>query len=142
MSTEAHTIVLKGCPRYEEAVASGVILPGQLGKIDNAGKILRHSTAGGAAEKLFVREDALQGKTVDDAYAVDDQVGYVCAKAGDEIAVVLDAAENVVIGDGLESAGNGNLQKLTSGVRLATAMEALDLTASSAVATRIRARVL
>jgi len=142
MATDYHTIFLKGCPRYDEAVASGIITPGQLIKIDGDLKVLRHSTAGGSAELLIAREDALQGKSVDDNYAVDDQVGFGIAKPGDELAVMLDAGENVNEGEFLESAGNGNFQEFTSGEKLFVVLEALDLSASSAVATRIRARAM
>lgn len=138
----SNTIRLKGCSRYEEAVAAGTISPGQLIKHNTSSQVLRHSTATGFGAVYIAIEDALQGKTVDDNYAADDIVGYIIPQSGDECQVKLDAGENVVVGDMLESAGNGNFQKFTSGTRMFEVLEAKDLSSSSAVATLIRARRL
>lgn len=135
------TIVLKGTPRYEEARASGIVKPGYLIKEVSGGTVTFHSTAAGKAARKFATEDALQGKTVADAYAVGDLVPHVDAKMGDEIAVVLAAGETVVEGQGLESAGNGKLRAVTSGEIIAYAREALDLSDTGAEDTLCAAEV-
>lgn len=143
------TIVLKGNPRPEEGLAGGAIRPGYLVKqtigsgnaTESTNVLVVHSTAAGAAAARFATEDALQGNTTDDNYALNDRLFYVEAKPGDEIAVVLAAGESVAIGDGLESAGNGKLRKVTSGVVIAEARETLDLTDTGAVDTHIAATI-
>lgn len=129
--------------RHEEGKAAVAITPGQLIMLDSAGTYRPHGTANGAAETLFALEDALQGKTIDDDYAADDQIGFVVAEPGDVIYALLDPGENVAIGAHLSSAGNGNLQAATStNIRRAIALEAVDNTDSDAVAARIRVRVV
>ena len=70
-----------------------------------------HATAGGSCQKLFALEDELQGKIVTDAYSSGDIVQFHVAQRGDEVQAILKASENVAIGDALESAGDGTLQK-------------------------------
>lgn len=136
-------IHLLGSGRHEEAIAGGAITPGMLIKLDSAGEVVVHATQGGPAEKLFALEDALQGNSIDDAYATDDLVGYVAASPGDVVYAYLDVGENVVIGDLLVSAGNGSLEKRTSTyIALAIALEALNLSDSEHAAGRIRVRIL
>lgn len=145
----SNTIKLKGCGRYEEAFANAALTPGHLIEVMSTGKVRKHATEGGYAERAFALEDALQGKTIDDAYAADDKVGYTLACPGDEVFAYIAAGENVAVGDRLISNGDGTLQKETgagSGVTvkqvIATARQAINLTGGGAVATRIAVRVL
>lgn len=145
----SNTIRLKGCGRYEEALANAILSPGHLIEILSTGKVRKHATEGGLAERAFAIEDALQGKTVADAYAADDRVGYVLAAPGDEINAVVKAGENVAIGDKLISAGDGTLIKtgsastsVTDPVVVAVAMEAADLSDTGDVDTLVAVRVL
>ena len=139
----AKTILVKGKAYYDEAFAAGAITPGHLIKKDSTGKVVVHATAGGPGEVMFAREDALQGKTVSGAYASGDPVGYLVPEKGAIINAILDAGENVIIGDFLQSAGNGNVEKRTgSNTIFAVAEEALNLSATGAVATRILARII
>ena len=145
----SNTIRLKGCGRYEEARANAALSPGHLIEVLSTGKVRKHATEGGLAERAFAIEDALQGNTVADAYAADDLVGYVLAAPGDEINAVIKAGENIAIGDKLVSAGDGTLIKSTSvstsvtdPVVVAVAMEAVDLTDTGDVDTLGAVRVL
>lgn len=105
-------IQVKGNGRYEEAVASGILKPGHLIKLDSDGKVLVHSTPGGAAMKAFALENALLGKTIDDAYAVGDIVPYAIFMPGDVVQARVPAgAAAIVIGDQLISDGTGCLKK-------------------------------
>lgn len=137
----ARRIVLIGCGRQEEALASGICSPGHLLKIDNTGKVLKHANAGATSERAFAVEDALRGRGVSDAYAVGDVVTYFLALPGDEIQVLLKPGVAYAIGDDLVSAGDGTLQKASAlasaGLNkqvIATVKEAISLTATGAVA--------
>ncbi len=137
-------IVLIGRGRSEEFYADGAITPGQLLKINSAGNTIVHATAGGAAEAMFAVEDALQARTLDDAYAVGDRVSTHIADRGDVIYGWLADNEHVVAGDFLASAGNGDVRKKqSSDIAIGVALEAVDLTASANTAHgRLRLRVL
>lgn len=148
MVTSAHTIQLAGDFRREEALAGETISPGHLVEFYNAsgtGKFRKHATAKGFGERAFAIEDAYQGNTIDDDYASGDLCHVNIAEPGSLIQAWLKAGENVVIGDKLISSGDGTLKKITGTADLqvfAIALEALDLSASGAVATRIDVRVL
>jgi hypothetical protein len=103
--------MLKVRTTRRERIASGVIKPGHLLKLESTDKVAVHAAAGGYCQKMFAIEDELQGKTVSDAYADGDRVQYEIAQRGDEVQALLKANENVAIGDPLESAGDGTLQK-------------------------------
>jgi hypothetical protein len=134
-------VLISVAGRHEEAVAVGICSPGHLLKIDSAGKVLKHATLGGTTERLFAKEDALQGKTKADAYAVGDVVSFHVAAPGDEINALLKPGVSYAIGDDLVSAGDGTLQKASAlasaGLNkqvVATVKEALNLSATGAVA--------
>ena len=127
-------IHLKGDYRREEALAAGTITPGMLIEETAAGTYQAHSSSGGSAELLVAVEDALQGNTITDDYSADDLVSANVELPGNRCQMFLLAGETVVIGTWLESAGDGTLQAYTSGVKVAIAKEAKDLSASGAVA--------
>lgn len=144
-----NTIILIGSGRHVEHVAAAALTPGNLVELTSADKVQKHSTEGGIAEKLFAVEDALQGRTIDDDYAADDPVMLFAARPGDELYVQIKAGENIAIGDKLISAGDGTLIEEGSegsGVTVrevvAVAREAVDLSGSGAVATRIAVRIV
>lgn len=105
------TILLKGDPLRKEREANAGITPGDLIEVMSTGKVREHATAGGNAQRAFAIEDDLQGKEIGDAYVATDRVQYLVCRRGDEIMARLKASQNVVIGDFLESAGDGTLQK-------------------------------
>lgn len=149
MPTTRKTIVLKGDPRYEEDIVAAAFNPGHLLEKDSAGKIQKHSTEGGVAERAFAVEDALQGNTVDTAAVAGNTHPYVVAKPGDVVYAYIQAGQNVAIGNKLISAGDGTLivdGQESSGTtvkdRIAEAVEANDLTGSGAVDTRSAVRIL
>jgi len=109
-----NTIKLKNYLQHqEEYVAAAAITPGMLLEITSAGKVQAHSLAGRTQGGLFAVEDDLQGKTISEAYAAADQVQVWVAMRGDIVYARLNDGENVIIGDSLESAGNGNLRKVS-----------------------------
>lgn len=136
-------VVLIPRGRTEEGMAGGTITPGQLIKVNSDGQLVVHATAGGYAEKAFADEDPLQARTLDDDYAADDRVNYFLAEPTAVVYSWLEDGESVQSGDLLESAGNGDLRKRSSGIPVAIALDTLDLSGSSNVAHgRLRVRVI
>jgi len=136
-----HTIKLK---KYvdiiNEYVANAAITPGHLVELMSTNKVRKHSTAGGIAARMFALEDELQGNAITDDYAAAAPVQVWCCVPGEEVYAFLKNGENVVIGDFLESAGNGELQKHVAdsgaganvGLQIvAQALEAVDMSDSS-----------
>jgi hypothetical protein len=96
----------------EEAVANAAITPGQLIERISTDKVRRHSTAGGSIGiKMIAVEDVLQGNGIDDDYAAADRVFFHIPQPGQEYYMFLKDGENLVIGDKVESAGDGDVQK-------------------------------
>jgi hypothetical protein len=137
----ANTVRLKGIGTRLEAVAGGTITPGHLIKQNSSGLLVVHATAGGFAERIFAVENDLNGKEIDDNYLVNDYVQSEIYRPGDEVlAFVVASGSAIVVGDYLESAGDGSLRKLASGTPLATAIEAVDNSAVGAQS-RIKVRI-
>lgn len=104
------------------SAAGSAIVPGMLIEELAAGTVQEHSTAAANAQRLFALSDLPVAGTIDDAYAVGTTVRYGAAHSGQEVySLVAAAASAIVIGDALESAGDGTL-------RLATADAATDTT--------------
>ena len=131
---------------YEERDAGAAgIKPGMLVQVDTDGDVIVHATEGGRAECLVALEDSLQGKTVDDAYTVDNPVRLMIFRPGEEFCGLLEANQTIDIGEGLISAGNGKFKSATdSGLTIASivayAMEAEDTSGSSPADTLIHMR--
>lgn len=151
----ANTIMLKGQSRHEEFYASGAVTPGHLIEQTSAalslgnGTAKVHATEGGHAERIFATEDALQGKLISDAYTSAALMMAAVAEPGAEVNAWLKSGENVSIGDKLISAGDGTLiadgsegSGTTVYQIVGYSMEAVNLSASGAVDTRIVVRVL
>lgn len=131
-------IQLKGDFIRKELPAAAAILPGQLVERDVNNKFAIHSGAGEPHGSAFAVEDELQGKTDTQAYATDDRVQVNYQRKGNEVKAILETdlgGTPVVIGDFLESAGNGNLRLLAATDRqgVGVALEAIDLTQSGDV---------
>jgi len=136
-------IHLLGDGRHEEAVAAGVIRPGDLIKLNSDGEVVVHASAGGYAEHLFALEDALQGRTIDHAYADDEVVSHVVAETGDVIYAYLSWGENVAKGDLLTSNGDGSLKKVTGSDKpIAVSLDTLNLSDSESADERLRVRII
>lgn len=135
------TIVVKGQGVRKERIANAAITPGHLVEVMSTGKLRKHATAAGTAQKAFAVEDDLQGKVISDDYAAASIVQYNVMQPGDEVYALIKDGETIVIGDYLESGGDGTLQKqsVTSageveypGSAVAVALEAVDMSGSSA----------
>jgi len=145
-----NTIILKNYSDiFENIEGAGAITPGMLLGVNADGKVAVHSVAGGPAEKMFAIEDALQGKGIDDDYADGDFVRCWVAGRGDEVNALLTESQTIGVGDFLESAGNGKLQKYgtaagsgtpTPGSAVAVALEAV--TTAAGETKRIKVRII
>jgi hypothetical protein len=124
----------------EEVVATAkTVTPGMLIERTSADAVQPHSTVGGAAQKMFAGEDALQGYGIDDDYAAAARIPKcgICVP-GEHVYALLANGENVAIGAKLISNGNGYLRardSASSGEEplsiVAIALEARDLSSSS-----------
>lgn len=139
-----NTIVLKGRGIRKEGVAGGAITPGHLISRDANDELVVHAVAAGTAAPTFAVENEVIGKGIDDAYAANDQVLYEHVQPGSEVyALVAAAAAAIVVGDYLESAGDGTLRKVAVSAAtaqssrnsvVARAIEAVDNSAGGAAA--------
>jgi len=118
------TVVLKGDPIRKEIKAGGAITPGHLVERNTSGNVVVHPTAGGNYSPTFAIEDSLQGKEITDAYATNNRVQVAFLSSGMEVAAILTTSQTIVIGDLLESAGNGTVRKHT--VQAADSVGALE----------------
>jgi hypothetical protein len=88
----------------------------------------------------------LQGRTIDDAYAIGERVFYVIANKGDVVQAWLSGGEAANVGDNLISNGDGTLQVEAGSdagqARIAVAVEAVDQSNSDDTDSRIKVRVL
>jgi homospermidine synthase len=123
----------------EELVAHATITPGHLVELLSTGKIRAHGTASGNALPMFALEDELQGKSISDNYGANDKVQVWIPYRGDIVNAILKDGQNVVVGDFLESAGDGTLQKHVADSTgdylvnqiVGVAVEALDMSGSA-----------
>ena len=144
----ANRIHAKGPFVYEEYVAAEAdIQPGMLVKLNSSGQIIKHDVENGRAEVMFAQEDALQGRNVDQLYALNAVAGVILPNLASEFYGRLENDQVVAIGDWLVSRGNGllkNIGSLDSGdidvFTVAVAMEAKDLTDSATTNELIRLR--
>jgi len=119
-----NTIKLKNYVQIqEEYTAAAAITPGNLIELNSAGTVQKHAGLGKTALVMFAVEDELQGKGITDAYAAGDRVQCWIATRGDIVYATVKASENIVVGDFVESAGNGTVRKVT---RAAESWESAD----------------
>lgn len=142
----SNTIKLK---KYVDVIneyeAGDTIIPGQLVQLVSDGTVQVHGTAGGVAEKAFALEDELQGKGIDDAYAEGDRVQVMYARPGDEVYAFLKEGSSITVGEFLESAGDGSLQKYGTATAVETLFPiavSLDTVATAPANARIRIRIV
>jgi hypothetical protein len=136
-------IMLAGQFRQIELTADGAISPGMLLEASATG-CTPHATSVGFAERMFAMEDALQGDTVDDDYAADDPVQIALPVPGALVMAMLKAGTNYTKGTQLFSYGDGTLRATTGTPKqlIAIVVDAIDLSASGAVDTLTKVRVV
>jgi len=144
-------------PVMEEYTATAVaITPGHLLELTSAGLVQKHATAGGnVLPAIFAVEDELQGRGIDTAFAASAKLQCWIPTRGDQVYAWLADGENVAIGDPLESAGGGNLQKhvpdidsaadvetIFGNAVIAVALEAVNTVGGASAAARIIVRII
>lgn len=115
----------------EERPAAAAFFPGHLLAVTSTGAVQKHAVAGGKLVARFAFEDELQGNGIDTAYASASKAQVIIPTPGDQVLAILQDGQNIVVGDGLESAGDGTLRKLNTGHLIGNAEEAIDLSDSS-----------
>lgn len=124
-----NVILLRGEPREEAGIASGVITPGMLVEPTSTGHYKAHATAGGACALLFAREQwENDGNGIDDTIASGSEVAVLFCKAGDKINAATD--DTIAKDEFVESAGDGKVRVYGSGYRIGYAQAASDLSGS------------
>lgn len=114
------TIQLKGGGQRKERPANAAITPGMLLEVINdssTAKVDVHGVVGGNAVPMFALEYDVIGRGIDTAYAADEDCMHLYPDRGSEIYGLLEFGETedaVVVGDPLESAGDGTLRKHTA----------------------------
>ncbi len=115
-ATKPKTVLVRGDGEAREAIAAGTILPGHLIALNTAGAVVVHPTAAGIKpSRYFAREEEYTNAYLETAYASGDSVPYWALKPGDQVYALVPAnAPAIVIGDLLESNGDGTLRKVTA----------------------------
>lgn len=145
------TIDLNGSSLRKEANAGGTITPGYLLARSAAGVVVAHAAENDNAGALFALEHDLVGRTVDQDYASGDVVQIGAFPRGGEVyALVAASAVAIVVGNFLESHGDGTLQLTDTDAAtddtqragvIAQALEAVDNSGGGSEA-RIRVEIL
>jgi hypothetical protein len=131
MKARPETIVLIGFPERKEDKAVAAFSPGHILEFSGAG-VRKQSTAKIAGRKAVAFENELLGKTIQDAYDVNENAYYGIFKSGEKALVrVAAAAAAIAKGDRLEFDGTGCLRKWTDGIAQGIADEALDNSAGA-----------
>ena len=114
---------------FEEARAAAVISPGMQCAMNADGTV--SPAAGGVNPALIAYEDRLQGKTVDDDYAIGDLVLLYYPTPGDHIHLLLTDEQNIAMGGGIAAAANGKFVAAAAGNDEYEARESLNLVGAS-----------
>lgn len=120
--------------------ASVDIKPGMLCTMNSSGKLLPNATAADVDPEVIIAvENADIGDDIDTLYTADDELvrGWF-PLPGDEVYALLKTGNNVAINASLESAGAGNLQALSTGKHIFTALEAVNNASGSDVRIKVR----
>lgn len=151
-ATNPSKILLKGEPNRKERDAGGAITPGHMLQLDADGDVTVHGTAGGNTPGWFAEENDIAGDDLNHAYVTGEVTQIHAARPGDELYIYLAAGQNVIIGTYLESNGDGTLKAAdetgdSAGLErtnsiVAMALEAVDLSASAAVDTRMKVAIV
>ncbi len=128
-------VMLRGGGIRKEMPAGGAITPGHIITHNASGQYVVHGTAGGDLLVTVALENEIVGRGIDDAYAAGEQVLAIVPQPGSEVNALVGAgAAAIAAGDPLESAGDGTVRKVTTGVVIGYAMEAVDNSAGTSPA--------
>ena len=133
MSRKIRTIKLrKHVDIINERGAGEAITPGMLLEFTAADTYIKGTATATQCPKIVALEDELQGRTIDDDYAVGDPVQAWNCVPGEEANLALKTGETIVIGDALVSAGDGTVKKGVAGTDFVVGYAGEAITASVA----------
>lgn len=142
----SNTILLKGRGHHDEGVAGAAVSPGEAVELQADGKYDPMVSAQAAALKRslqIAKEDALQGKTTADAYALDDQLFFYSALPGDHVNALVKSGQDISEGDKLVVEGGGSgLFVEAAGTETKFQLEALESPGALAANTLVACRVI
>ena len=137
----SNKIVLKGDYVLEEAIAHEAITPGCLIQLNSDAEIALMATDEGVIEVAVAIENALAGKTIDDACSSGDRIRYAILQRGAVAYMFLKAGENASIGEWLVPTTGGiwkcNSADANSDKR-AVALEAVNNTGGTSLRIKVR----
>lgn len=143
------TIILKGKGiRKERPAGAAGIRPGDLVAINASGEYIVHAAADLTAIPAFAVENELAGKDITDNYLDVEQVLVEHCHAGMEVYAWIADGETIVIGDFLDSDGDGSLKEVDTSAataedsRSSLVAMALEALSPSGADGRIRVEVL
>jgi len=147
MADDTNTIVLSGYGHHDEGIVGTAVSPGMAvelaadGEYDPQVSTQAESLKGGLK---IVKEDALQGLTIDDAYAVGDTLFFYTPLRGDRIHALVKSGEDIDVGDVLiVEGGTSGLFVEAAGTETKYQLEALeDSDGTLAANTHLKCRVL
>lgn len=124
--------------RRDEGIANVAgLLPGQLVQFNSSNKLIAHATLHGVGPRKLLVEDAVWGKTVDDACLINAVIPFVNMSTSGKFNFRCKQGFNYPVGTQLASAGDGNFRPAVPGTSLQIFGEvrtAIDLTAAGAPA--------
>jgi len=115
-----------------ERGASVAILPGMLVELTAADTYQLQATDGGQYIGAVALEDELQGKTIEQTYAIGNPVQAWTAVRGEEAQLRLATGSTIVVGDKLTPAGDGTVRKLAVETEFLFAVAGEAITGSAA----------
>lgn len=122
-----NTILIHGDARRQEREASEVIIPGSLVDLTSGDLVELNDTVAGNPARMVAVEDDLQGKGIEDTYALGERVQFDSCAPGDERRLIIeDGSAAVVIGDRVEPVVAGEVQLLAAGVAVGIVKEAIN----------------
>lgn len=132
--TDANTIMLDGPEVYEEGILDTAALPGMNIVLGTDGNFDPGADAAEGNISRIVIEDALQGKTVSQTYAIADRVRYIIPRKGQRVAVLVLDGQTVTKGSLLVANAAGKyIVETAEGVATFEAIEAAAPSGSDAL---------
>ena len=122
MARNTNTIRSKGPYIQDEAYTTEAVTPGQIIQIDDSElvglnlepQVKLCAETDVYVERAFAVEDGLQGKTVDDDYAIDTLLTYIIPQRGSCVNARVAHTATYAAGDKLVQDGSGNLTAATA----------------------------
>lgn len=110
--TKVNVVIIKG-PTTEDSrkVGAVAVTPGMLLDYEADLEVIPHAVAGANQFRMFAKNRDFIGKEITEVIPVGDSLQVIFAQPGAVINCILEDVNTIVIGDELESAGDGTLRK-------------------------------